>query len=138
MDLARRGEWLRVERLLLHKSISHAATNSAETLHARHAANHVVDALQSLVDVVVDMVENKLAFYDGTLLITWRLSCAESANKNPLTTRLWRSIEKTSADVMEKGDARDTQWLRGFLLPSGSRTSPERTAIWAMPPQSRA
>ena len=68
------------------------------------------------VDILENLIENKLPLSDDMLMIAWKF--IENKHENPLESKLWKTIEKTIKDIVENGDPMDWYWFNKFIIPS--------------------
>eukprot|EP01084_Bolivina_argentea_P136560 240502_1 len=147
LDLARQGAWTHIERLLLfskmNANMGDSILNTAHTINKQKGIiENILKQLNiyvkrkkifkdTVIDLMISILESKLTFSDDLLNLAWEFSCGDTyhLNKpndirnsakitNPLSTKLWKSIKKTCAEVIQHGTKRDWYWFKKFILPS--------------------
>ena len=134
IDQAKSGAWTHIEQLLLfHKlnaNLSDKVENISLNINKQNGIiSNIVKELNTIenksevkifeklvIDILCNIINNKLSFSDDLLNLAWALECKN--NKNPFETKLWHAISNTSSDVIQRGNKQDWYWFRNFILPS--------------------
>ena len=135
IHLAQQHKWTHIEQLLLfhknkvfygHKDKLNETVNKINTQNG--IITNIINQLSkydkitrnffqdTLIDIMTNIISNKLSFSDLLLNLCWQFESDET--HNPFSSSLWQTILKTCNDIIRSNNERDWYWLKTFVIPS--------------------
>eukprot|EP01083_Nonionella_stella_P146242 459712_1 len=135
-DRARVQSYYAIQQLLLFAKLNaNIGVRIRQTAHDIHKQNGMTENIMkqlnlkhntkqifqsTIMDIMINILENKLAFSQDILNLCWELACYH--NNNPLSSKLWKALKKTCKEVINNTQKmtseRDWFWFKSFILPS--------------------
>eukprot|EP01083_Nonionella_stella_P094043 263768_1 len=136
LDKARLHSYFHIEQLLLFKSmkanVGNRVRHTSNTIKRQKAiTQNITNVLQNkydvitrdffqdtIIDIMSQIIKQKLAFSDDLLSLCWTLVCHNDTNTDPFQSELWRIIASTCEDVIKNGNKRDWDWFKTYVVSS--------------------